>query len=162
MGFSPALWIEEGLPGADGRGDARTPEGLAGRVEQLFDAIEDPKTGETYSSSKIARMSLGDLTEEDVEGLRSGSVIDPPLSHVIALAKAFGVEPSYLVDGYGEAVFDREIAEALGDDTTRAIARESAHLPGREKQLVLDIVRQFEGARSPDGTDRGAPSAEGR
>ena len=78
MGYSPALWFEEGLPGADGRGDAGTPAGLAGRVEHLFDAIEDPKTGETYSSSKIARMSLGDLGEEDLEGLRSGSVIDPP------------------------------------------------------------------------------------
>ena len=46
-------------------------------------------------------MSLGDLTEEDVEGLRSGSVTDPPLSHVVAVARAFGVEPSYLVDGTG-------------------------------------------------------------
>jgi hypothetical protein len=39
-------------------------------------------------------MSLGDMTEEDVEGLRSGSVTDPPLSHVVAVARAFGVEPS--------------------------------------------------------------------
>ena len=66
------------------------------------------------------------------------------MSHVIALARTFGVEPSYLVDGYREAVFDREMVEALGDDTTRAIARESAHLPGREKKLVLGIVRQFD------------------
>jgi hypothetical protein len=107
-------------------------------------------------------MSLGDLKGEDVEGLRSGSVIDPPLSHLLAMGRAFGVEPSYLVDGYGEAVFDREIVEALGDDTTRAIATESALLPGREKKVVLGIVRQFEGARLPEGTDRGASTAEGR
>ena len=75
----PALWFEEGkLPGANRRGAAGTREGLAGRVERLFDAIEDPKTGETYTNSKIARMSLGDLTEEDVVALRSGSVADPP------------------------------------------------------------------------------------
>src|SRR5215210_1114219 len=65
MGFPPALWFEEELTGADGRGAAGTREGLAGRVERLFDAINDPKTGETYASSRIARMSLGDLTEED-------------------------------------------------------------------------------------------------
>jgi hypothetical protein len=80
---------------------------------------------------------------------------------VIALARAFGVEPSYLVDGTGEAVLDREIVEALLDDTVRAIARESARLPDRESRLVLGIVRQFEGARSHEEADRGA-SFEGR
>jgi len=52
------------------------PEGLAGRIGRLFDVINDPKTGEPYTNSRIARMSLGDLTEEEVEGLRSGSVSD--------------------------------------------------------------------------------------
>ena len=74
----------------------------SGLLRLLFDAIRDPKRGEAYTGSKVARMSLGDLTEEDVEGLRSGSVTDPPLSHVVALARAFGVEPSYLKDGTGE------------------------------------------------------------
>ena len=154
----PALWFEEGLPGADRRGDTGTREGLAGRVERLFDAIKDPKTGETYTPSKIARMSLGDLTEEDVEGLRSASVTDHPLSQVVALARAFGVEPPYLVDGNAEALLDREMVEVLRDDTTRAIARENARLRDRERNLVLGIVRQFEGVGSREEVDRGAPS----
>ena len=158
MGFPPALWFEEELTGADRRGAAGAPEGLAVRVERLFDAIKDPKTGETYTPSKIARMSLGDLTEEDVVALRSGSIADPPLSHLLALARAFGVEPSYLVDGTGEAVLDREMVEALSDDTTRAIARESARLRDRERNLVLGIVRQFEGVGSREEDERGAPS----
>jgi transcriptional regulator with XRE-family HTH domain len=78
MGFPPTLWFEEGLSGAEAREAAGPPAGLAGRVGRLFDAIKDPKTGEPYTNSRIARMSLGDLTEEDVEGLRSGSVSDPP------------------------------------------------------------------------------------
>ena len=41
MGFTPALWFEEELTGADRRGAAGTREGLAGRVERLFDVIED-------------------------------------------------------------------------------------------------------------------------
>ena len=45
MGFPPALWFEEGLPGADRRGTAGPPAGLAGRVERLFEVIEDPTTG---------------------------------------------------------------------------------------------------------------------
>ena len=94
MGFPPAAWFEDGLPGADQGGGAGAPGGLAGRAGRLFDVVKDPKTGETYTSAKVARMSLGDLTEEDVEGLRSGSISDPPLSHVVAVARAFGVEPS--------------------------------------------------------------------
>jgi hypothetical protein len=78
MGFPAALWLEEELSGADVRGAAGAPEGLAGRVERLIDVIEDPKTGDTFTNSKIARMSLGNLTEEDVEELRSSSIADPP------------------------------------------------------------------------------------
>jgi hypothetical protein len=108
-------------------------------------------------------MNLGDLTEEDVEGLRSGPVADPPLSHLLALARAFGVEPSYPVDGSGEGVLDAEIVEAMRDDTTRTIARESARLRDRERNLILGIVRQFEGAGSREGADLGGTSsAEGR
>ena len=134
MGFPPALWFEEGLSGADGRGAVGRPDGLAGRIGRLFDVINDPRTGETYTSSGIARMSLGDLTEEDVEGLRSGSVSDPPLSHLLALARAFGVEPSYLVDGTGEALTGGEIARALSDNTIRQIALGCARLPAGGKR----------------------------
>jgi hypothetical protein len=160
MGFPPALWFEEELSGGARGGGAGASGGLAGRVERLFEVIKDPKTGETYTSARIARMSLGDLTEDDVLGIRAGALTDPPLNHLLALARAFGVEPSYLVDGTGEATLDREIVEALRDDTTRAIARESARLPERERRLVLGIVRQLEGARSPDGAGRGASSED--
>jgi len=161
MGFSPCSLVRGGADRRRWKGSAGPPAGLAGRVERLFDAIKDPKTGETYTPSRIARMSLGDLTEEDVEGIRGGSVTDPLLSHVVALARVFGVESSYLVDGTGEAVLDREVDEALGDHTVRAIARENARLRARERKLVLGIVREFEGAGSREERDRGA-SSEGR
>jgi transcriptional regulator with XRE-family HTH domain len=142
VGFPPGLWFEEELFGADGRGDAGAPEGLAGRVGRLFEVIEDPKTGETYLSSGIARVSLGELTEEDVEGIRSGSVTDPPLGQVVALARVFGVEPSYLLDR-GEVPLDGELVEALRDETVREAAIEISRLPERERRMVLGIVRQF-------------------
>jgi transcriptional regulator with XRE-family HTH domain len=153
MGFPPALWFEQEPSGGEGRGAAGTREGLAARVERLFDAIKDPKTGEAYSTSKIARMSLGDLTEEDVEGLRSGSVTDPPLSHLLALARAFGIEPSYLVDGTGEALMGGDAARAFSDGTIRKIALGCARLPRREKGIVLGIVRQFEEMGANDRTE---------
>jgi hypothetical protein len=108
-------------------------EGLAGRIGRLFDVIEDPKTGASYTNARIARMSLGDLTEADVAGLRSGSVGDPPLGHLLALARAFGVEPSYLVDGTGEALTGGEIARVLSDNEVREIALGCARLPAGGK-----------------------------
>jgi hypothetical protein len=161
MGFPPTLWFEEGLSDADGRGAAGRPEGFAGRVGCLFDATRDPRTGEPYTNSNIARTSLGDLTEEDVEGLRSGSVSDPPLSHLLALATAFGVEPSYLVDGTGEALLGGEIARARSDKEVREIALGCARLPRREKGIVLGIVRQFSRPWAPTRPHR-TGSALGR
>ena len=87
-------------------------------------------------------MTLGDLSEEDVEGIRTGTIADPTVGQVAALAGVFGVEPSYLLDR-GEPVFDAELVEALRDETVREATREISRLPERERRLVLGIVRQF-------------------
>ncbi len=146
MGFPPELWFEEDLgakgavPAEPGRG------GVAGRLEHLFEIIRNPKTGEPYTSAEVARMSAGDLSEETVEGIRNGTISDPSVSQVAALAEVFGVPTSYLVDrGTWVSVLDEEVLEALADETAGAILRESARLPKREKEIVLGIVRQFQG-----------------
>jgi hypothetical protein len=94
-------------------------------------------------------MTLGDLSEEDVEAIRTGSISDPTVGQVAALAGVFGVESSYLLDR-GKPPLDGELVEALRDETVRAIKRESSRLVERERQLVLGIVRQFgdQGAES--------------
>jgi hypothetical protein len=43
--------------------------GVGGWLEHLFEVIRNPKTGEPYTNSEVARMTLGDLSEEDVEGI---------------------------------------------------------------------------------------------
>ena len=87
-------------------------------------------------------MTLGDLSEEHVEGIRTGSIGDPTVGQVAALASVFGVEPSYLLDR-GEPLFDGELVEALRNRTVREATREISRLPERERRLVLGIVRQF-------------------
>jgi transcriptional regulator with XRE-family HTH domain len=91
-------------------------------------------------------MSLGDLSRESVEGLRTGAIADPTVGQVAALAGVFGVEPSYLLDR-DEALLDAEQVEALRDEAVREATREILCLPKREKRLVLGIVRQI---GSPD------------
>ncbi len=73
-----------------------------------------------------------ELWFEDVEDLESVS----------------GARPSWFVDGEDNlALLDEELVEALRDETARAVLREAARLPERDRKIVLGIVRQFEKER---------------
>jgi transcriptional regulator with XRE-family HTH domain len=142
MGFAPEVWFEDGLGEGRSIGLAEEMSGVAGRLEHLFEVVRNPKTGEPYTNAEVARMTLGDLSEKDVEGIRTGAIGDPSVGQVAALAGVFGVEPSYLLDR-GEPLFDRELVEALRNSTVRETTREISRLPEKERRLVLGIVRQF-------------------
>jgi transcriptional regulator with XRE-family HTH domain len=143
MGFAPEVWFEERL--GEGRiiEQAEELRGLAGRLEHVFEVIRNPKTGEPYTNAEVARMTLGDLSEEDVEKIRTSAVSDPSVGQVAALAGVFGVEPSYLLDRGEPSLLDEELVQALRDEDVRNITRESSRLPDGERRLVLGIVRQF-------------------
>jgi hypothetical protein len=143
MGFPPEVWFDEGLgEGLPIIGEAEESRGVGGRLEHLFEVVRNPRTGEPYTNSEVARMTLGDLSEEDVESIRTGAVSDPTVSQGAALASVFGVEPSYLLDR-GEPLFDGELVEALGNRTVREATREISRLPEKDRWLVLGTVRQF-------------------
>jgi transcriptional regulator with XRE-family HTH domain len=148
MGFPPALWFEDAL----GDGIQAAPEegqDLASRVGHLFETIRHPATGEPYTDADVARMSAGGLMEEEVEGMRTGTIPDPTMGQIAALAAVFGVPASYLVDrGKDPSILDEETLAALSDETASAIFRESARLSEREKRVVLGIVREFGGLRT--------------
>jgi transcriptional regulator with XRE-family HTH domain len=88
-------------------------------------------------------MTLGDLSEEDLERIKTGAISDPTIGPIAALASVFGVEPSYILDRGEPSLLDEELVQALRDEDVRDITRESSRLPDRERQLVLGIVRQF-------------------
>ena len=97
-------------------------------------------------------MTLGDLSEEDVEKIRSGAVSDPTVIQVAALTSVFGVEPSCLLDRWESSLLDKELVQALRDEDVRDITRESSRLPDGERRLVLGIVRQFRNQKAvPSG-----------
>jgi transcriptional regulator with XRE-family HTH domain len=143
IGFAPEVWFEDGLGEGRSIGQAEGSYGVAGRLEHLFEVVRNPKTGEPYTNAEVARMTLGDLTEEDVERIRTGAVSDPNVGQVAALAGVFGVEPSYFLDRGEPSLLDEGLVQALRDEDVRDITRESSRLPDRERQLVLGIVRQF-------------------
>ena len=143
MGFPPEVWFEDGLGEGRSIEQAEGSRGVAGRLEYVFEVVRNPKTGEPYTNAEVARMTLGDLSEEDVERIRTGAISDPTVGQVSALASVFGVEPSYLLDREEPPLLDEELVQALRDEDVRDITRESSRLPDRERQLVLGIVRQF-------------------
>jgi transcriptional regulator with XRE-family HTH domain len=143
MGFPPEVWFEDGLGEGRTIEQAEESRGLSGRLEHLFEVVTNPKTGEPYTNAEVARMTLGDLSEEDVERIRTGALSDPTVGQIAALASVFGVEPSYLLYRGEPSLLDEELAQALRDEDVRAITRESSRLPEGERRLVLGIVRQF-------------------
>jgi len=152
MGFAPEVWFEDGLSEGRSIGQVEESRGVAGRLEHLFEVVRNPKTGEPYANAEVARMTLGDLSEEDVEQIRTGDVSDPTVGQVSALASVFGVEPSYLLDRGEPSLMDEELVQALRDEDVRYITRESSRLPDGERRLVLGIVRQFRDQRAaPSG-----------
>jgi transcriptional regulator with XRE-family HTH domain len=142
MGFPPEAWFEE-IPAGEAWAAPVEGQDLAARVGHLFGAVRHPRTGEPYTNAEVARMSEGLLTEEEVEGNRTGAIADPTVGQVATLAEVFGVEPSYLVDRKEPPPLDALLLEGLSDETTREITREALRLPERERGLVLGIVRQF-------------------
>ena len=137
MSFPPKMWFEEDLVSEGGSPAQPEGRGIPGRVEHLFEVVKNPKTGESYTNAQVARMSAGEISGEEVEGIRIGKFADPSVGRVAALAAVFGVPPSYVLHQ------DEEALKALADKTAGAILKESARLPEREKRLVLGIVRQF-------------------
>jgi transcriptional regulator with XRE-family HTH domain len=91
-------------------------------------------------------LSFGDLGEKDVEAIRTGTLPNPSVDQITALADVFGVHPSYFLERVERpALLDREAMEIFRDETVNAIAHKSLRLPGRERQMILNIIRQFEG-----------------
>jgi hypothetical protein len=146
MGFPPESWFEESdairttvqLDPKDAKRD------VAGRLNHLFEIVKNERTGEPYSSADVARMTLGDLTEDEVEGIRTGALENPALNQVVALAEAFGVHPSYFLEtGKRPALLGEQEMNALGDRRARAILNKSLSLTDREKDMVLDMIQHL-------------------
>jgi transcriptional regulator with XRE-family HTH domain len=146
MGFPPESWFEESdeMRAAVRVEPAGAGRDVAGRLNHLFGIVKNERTGEPYSSADVARMSLGDLAEEEVEGIRTGTLENPTIGQVIALADAFGVHPSYFLETDGEPALlgERELS-ALADQRARAILNKSLTLSDREKDMVLDMIQHL-------------------
>ena len=58
-------------------------------------------------------------------------------------------------------LIDAEAIEILRDETLSAIAHKSLRLAVRDRQMILNIVRQFEGMQETGGGDDAIPEGLG-
>ena len=154
MDFPPEHWFEETPDPATGMSADTLPRdsSIADKTNRLFDVVRNEKSGIPFTNAEVARMSLGDLSEEHVEQIRSGELTNPSMNQVVALADVFGVHPSYFLDTVRKApLLDEEAMRIFQDETISAIAHKSLHLPGRERQMILNIIQQFEDTQGAEG-----------
>lgn len=154
IGFPPELWFDEDLSSVSGvwMEPGQEPVGIAEKVTHLMETLRSEATGKAYADADVARLSFGHLSEGDVEAIRTSALTDPSVDQITALADVFGVHPSYFLHGTkSPPLVDEEAMEIFRDETVSAIAHKSLHLPGREKEMILGIIRQFEDSR--DGTN---------
>ncbi len=153
MGFPPELWFEEAPDLATELPAESLPKdnSLADKTNRLFDVVRSEKSGKPYTNAEVARMSLGDLSEEHVKQIRAGKLTNPSMNQVVALADVFGVHPSYfLAMNRKPPLLDEDAMRIFQDETVSAIAHRSLHLPGRERQMILNIIQQFEDTQGAD------------
>jgi transcriptional regulator with XRE-family HTH domain len=134
---------------------------IAQKFEHFLEAHRR-SDGSKWGGQDLHDATGGVVTRSYVSNLRKGRIENPGFEKLRAIAKAMnfspelwfedvedlkdvsGGRPSWFVDGEDNlALLDEELAEALRDETARTILREVIRLPGRERKIVLGIVRQF-------------------
>lgn len=146
MGFPPELWFEDvrRLDAAPRVERADGIRSLADRLNHLFEVVKDASTGQYLGSADVARASLGDLTEQEVEDLRAGRIKSPSVDQVLALSEVFGVDPSYFLDRNEKPpLLDEEAMNALSDQKSSEILHKSTNLSDKEKDLVIDLIERL-------------------
>jgi len=119
----------------------------------VFEVVRNPKSGKPYTNAEVARMTLGDLSEEDVERIRTGALSDPTVGQVAVLAGVFGVEPFSTSWIGGNRLYSiKNSCRRSGMRTCEDITRESSRLSDGERRLVLGIVRQFRDQKAAPST----------
>jgi transcriptional regulator with XRE-family HTH domain len=121
---------------------------IAEKFEHLLDIYRRPD-GRRWGGAELAEATGGVVHRSYVTNLRKGRIESPGHDKLAAIAKAIGFPQALwfdegLIEG-SETELDASLVAALRDETVRETVRELSRLPGRDRRMVLGIVRQFGG-----------------
>ena len=128
-------------------GEIKVPEmHVSEKFEHLLDTFGH-SDGRKWSGAELAKASGGVVPCSCVTNLLKGRIVSLGYDKMRAVAEAMDFPPALwfgedLAEG-SHAGPDGDLTAALRDDLVRAIPRVSARRPGRDKEMVLGIARQF-------------------
>ena len=135
-------WLE--LPGEKAMGVDESPS-LAEKLERLFQTVHPPGRS-PYSNAEVASALQRDggptVSATYLWQLRKGLRANPTKAHLEALARFFGVNPSYFFDESSKADMDGQLAmlAVMRDAGVRAIALRSSGLSEESLQAIQGMV----------------------
>jgi transcriptional regulator with XRE-family HTH domain len=135
----------------------RPPEGhFAERLDRLFRTVH-PKDRGPYTPADVAEAINAEAGERVVSGtylwlLRTGQRDNPTMKHLIAIARFFGVPPTYFFpdDTVEQDAVPAEVVAALSDDKVRDMALRAAGLSDRSLTAITDMINS---ARALEGLE---------
>lgn len=127
-------------------------DSIAARLNYLFEAITNDKTGAPFTDKEVAKQSLGRLSEEDVRRLRTGEAQDPSREILLALCDVFDVDFSYWDERADQLqLLSPDTLRALRDKESLAILHKSHALPDEDKSLIITVLEELERRRTSGG-----------
>ena len=165
MGFPFQEWFLpiEGEPRTGSKHPGFAGEdSIAARLNYLFEAIANDKTGESFTNQEVARYSLGRLSEADVRSLRTGEERDPSREVLLALCDVFDVDFSYWDERADQLqLLSPDTLRALRDKESLAILHKSHALPDEDKSLIITVLEELARRRTsgegPNASDASTP-----
>lgn len=133
---------------------APRPKTLGEKVDYLFRVVHPRGRGE-YSYREVAQAihdagSGTTISASYLWQLRRGEKDNPTIRHVEALAKFFGVPPSYFLDDIAadEITTQLELLAAMRDSEVREIALRASDLSDAALKMIKNVIentRELEG-----------------
>ena len=144
----------------------RPVRSLADKLDTLFRTVHPAGRGE-YSNKEVADAIAAEggptISVTYLWQLRNGKRDNPTMHHLEAVAKFFGVPPSYFFDDEAAARLDEQLGvlTALRDASVRDIALRTFGLSPAGVEAVtamIEQVRRLEGLA--DGADQGPDTGD--
>jgi transcriptional regulator with XRE-family HTH domain len=135
------------------------PRTLAEKLDYLFQVVHPKGRGE-YTYRDVAQ-AINDadagttISASYLWQLRRGDKDNPTIRHVEALAKFFGVPPSYFLDDAAadEITAQLELLAAMRDSEVREIALRASDLSDAALKMIKSVIentRELEGLKNTD------------
>lgn len=152
MGFPPQLWFKdigwweelyekwergEEVGSALRRQEEKSDRGyLSTLLNRLFELKTNDETGKPFTNREVSLSSGGVLSEEEVEALREGRLVDPTWAQILALCDVFEVDPSYWSERRIPWRPSPAVMRAVEDQESYLIFQNSLRLSGRNRSML--------------------------